>query len=108
MQFLQSRGPCKLSIPLKCSCHWIRRESREAQTLPLASLTVVHEISCGAAWHCSIARMGAWECLPENLPASTTLANTHLYLLYLLLTAKTGHVGLPGRGERDSEGILER
>ena len=30
--------------------------------------------------------------------------HTHLYLL----TAKIGHVGLPGRGERDSKGILER
>ena len=33
-----------------------------------------------------------------------THTHTHMYLL----TAKTGHVGLPGREERDSKGILER
>ena len=33
------------------------------------------------------------------------LIHTHTHVL---LTAKTGHVGLPGRGERDSKGISER
>ena len=37
-----------------------------------------------------------------------THTHTHCTVLYLLLTAKTGHVSPPGRGERDSKGILER